>query len=157
MVRQHIYILSVLSFSVAQLCPPLWDCKEVHWISDAIQSSVIPFSTCPWSFPLALNLSQHQGLFQWISCLYQVAKTLELQHQSFQWIFRADFFLNWLVWSPCCPRDSQKSFPAPQFESINSWVLSLFYGPTLTSIHDIHLYIALTIWTFVGKLISLLF
>ena len=34
------------------------------------------------------------------------------------------------------PRDSQESSPAPQFESINSSVLSLLYGPTLTSIHD---------------------
>ena len=37
-------------------------------------------------------------------------------------------------WSPCCPRDSQESFPAPQFESIDSSVLSLHYGPTLTSV-----------------------
>ena len=34
------------------------------------------------------------------------------------------------------PRDSQESSPAPQFESINSSVLSLPYGPTLTSVHD---------------------
>ena len=40
------------------------------------------------------------------------------------------------VWSPYCPRDSQESSPAPQFESINSSVLSLLHGPTLTSIYD---------------------
>ena len=42
--------------------------------------------------PPALNLSQHQGLFQWVSSLYQVAKVLEfqLQHQSFQWTPRTD-------------------------------------------------------------------
>ena len=47
----------------------------------------------------ALNLSQHQGLFQWVSSLHQVAKVLEfqLQHQSFQWIFRTDFLcMDWL-------------------------------------------------------------
>ena len=44
--------------------------------------------------------------------------------------------LGWLVWSPCSPRDSQESSPTPQFKSINSPVLSLLYGPTLTSIHD---------------------
>ena len=40
-------------------------------------------------FPPTFNLSQHQGLFQWVSSLHQVAKVLEfqLQHQSFQWIF----------------------------------------------------------------------
>ena len=43
--------------------------------------------------PLALRLSQHQGLFKWVSSSNQVAKVLEfqLQHQSFQWIFRTDF------------------------------------------------------------------
>ena len=43
--------------------------------------------------PPAFNLSQHQGLFQWVSALHQVATRLEfqLQHQSFQWIFRIDF------------------------------------------------------------------
>ena len=49
----------------------------------------------PLSFPSlpAFNLSKHQGLFQWDSSSHQVAKVLEfqLQHQSFQWIFRTDF------------------------------------------------------------------
>ena len=46
----------------------------------------------PLSSPPALNLSQHQGLFQWVSSSHQVAKVLEfqLQHQSFQYIFRVD-------------------------------------------------------------------
>ena len=41
-----------------------------------------------------------------------------------------------LVGSPCCPRDSQKSSPTPQFKNINSLAFSLLYGPTLTSGHD---------------------
>ena len=62
---------------------------HVHWVNDAIQSSHL---LSPAS-PPALNLSQHQGLFQWISSSHKVAKVLEfqLQHQSFQWIFRVDF------------------------------------------------------------------
>ena len=46
--------------------------------------------------------------FQWVSSSHQVAKVLELQlqHQSFQWIFRVDILWDWLLWSPCCPRDS---------------------------------------------------
>ena len=62
---------------------------HVHWVDDAIQSSH-PLS--PPSLP-ALNLSQHQGLFQWVSSSHQVAKGLELQlqHQIFQWMFRVDF------------------------------------------------------------------
>ena len=62
---------------------------HVHWIGDAIQPSHhLSSSSSP-----AFNLSQHQGLFQWVSSPHQVAKVLELQlqHQSFQWIFRTDF------------------------------------------------------------------
>ena len=59
---------------------------------------------------------------QWVGSLHQVAKVLEfqLQHQSFQWIFRVDFLYDWLVWSPCCPRDSQESSATPQFENNSS-------------------------------------
>ena len=68
------------------------------------------------------------------------------------------FPLGWLVWSPCSPRDSKESFPALQFRSINSSVLNFLYGPTLTSIHDYwKKIIALTKWTFVDKVMSLLF
>ena len=59
----------------------------VHWVSDAIQPSH-PLSS---PSPPAFNLSQHQGLFQWACSSHQVVKVLELQHQSFQWIFRTDF------------------------------------------------------------------
>ena len=61
---------------------------HVHWVSDAIQSSHTLSSPSP-----AFNLSQQQGIFQWVSSSHQVAKVLELQlqHQSFQWIFRIDF------------------------------------------------------------------
>ena len=57
-----------------------------QWCHPAISSSVVPISSCPQSF-------QHQGLFQWVSSLHQVAKVLEfqLQHQSYQWTLRTDF------------------------------------------------------------------
>ena len=92
---------------------------------------------CPLS-PFALNLSQHKVLFQWVGSLHHMAEVLklQLQHQSFQWIFRPDFFQDWLVWSPCSPRASHDSFPTPQFKRTNSLVLSLLYGLILTSIHD---------------------
>ena len=88
--------------SVAQLCPTLcdpMDCStpgfpvlhylprfahtHVHWVGGTIQPSH------PLSLPsrLALNLSQHQGLFHWVGSSHQEAKLLELQHQPFQWIF----------------------------------------------------------------------
>ena len=68
---------------------------HVHWVGDAIQASRSLLSPSPPAF----NLSQHQGLFQWVGSLHQVTKVLEfqLQHQSFQWIlgqisFRMDWF-----------------------------------------------------------------
>ena len=62
-------------------------CPLSQWCHPTISSSVPSF------FPPALNLFQHQGLFQWVGSSRQVAKVLELQlqHQSFQWIFRVDF------------------------------------------------------------------
>ena len=93
--------------SVAQSCPTLYDPMDcsmpgfpVHHllpeftqthglrVSDAIQPSHPLSSPSPPTF----NLSQHQSLFKWVSSLHQGAKVLEfqLQHQSFQWIFRTD-------------------------------------------------------------------
>jgi len=101
-------VLSVQFSSVAQSCPTLCDPMNhstpgfpvhhhlpeptqthVHWVSDTIQPSHSLSSPSPPAF----NLSQHQGLFQWVSSSHQVAKVLELQlqHQFFQWIFRIDF------------------------------------------------------------------
>ena len=108
---------------------------HVHWTGDAIQ----PAHPLLSPFPPAFNLSQHQGLFKWISSSHQVAKVLEfqLQHQSFQWSFRTAllFRMDWLDLL-CSPRDSQEFSPTPQFKTINSSVLSFLYSLTLISIHD---------------------
>ena len=93
--------------SVTQSCPTLCDPKDcstpglpvhhqlpelaqthVHQVGDANQPSHPLSSPSPPTF----NLSQHQGLFQWVGSLHQVAKGLELQfqHQSFQWLVRTD-------------------------------------------------------------------
>ena len=62
-----------------------------------------------------------------------------------------------MVVSPCSPGDSQESSPAPQVKSISSVALSFLYNATLTSVYDYWKTIVLTIWIFVGKLMSLLF
>ena len=79
---------SMPGFSVHHHLPELAQ-THVHWVSDAIQ----PFHPLLSPSPPAFNLSQHQGLFQWVSSSHQGAKVLEfqLQHQSSQWIFRTDF------------------------------------------------------------------
>ena len=138
-------------YSVAESCPTfcdLMDCStpgfpvlhhlpefaqtHVPWVGDAIQPS------CPLSppSPPVFSLSQHQGLFQWVSSSHQVARVLELQlwHRSFRWRFGIDFLYNWLVWSACSPRDCQKSSPTLWFKSMNSLALILLYSPTLISI-----------------------
>ena len=67
---------------------------HVHWVMDAIQAS----HPLLLRSPPVLSLSQHQGLFQWVGSSHQVTKVseLQLQHQSFQWIFRVDFFFFFL-------------------------------------------------------------
>ena len=101
--------LSSVAQSCLTLCDPM-DCSmpglpvhhqlpefthtHVHWVSDAIQPSHPLSSPSP-----ALNLSQNQDLFKWISSLHQVAKILEfqLQHQSFQWTPELiSFRMDWL-------------------------------------------------------------
>ena len=115
--------------------PNSWSMLELMSIESVMQQPH-PLSS---PSPPAFDLSQHQGLFQWIgSSLTQAAQVLEfqLQHQSFQWIFSTDFLKDWLVGSPWSPRDSQESSPISKFKSINSLVLSFLYSPTFTSIHD---------------------
>ena len=84
---------------------------HVHRVGDAIQASHHLLSL----YPPAFILSKHQGLFQWVSSSHQVDKVLEfqLQHQSFQWIFRTDFLYDGLNGTACSPRGSQESSSTP--------------------------------------------
>ena len=103
-----ILLIGICCCSVAQLCLTLcepMDCSmpgfpvphylprfaqvSVHCIVDAMQPS---YPLTP-SSPSALNLSQHQGLFQWVSSSHPMTKILDflLQHQCFQWVFRVNF------------------------------------------------------------------
>ena len=128
---------------------------HVHWVGDAIQPSHPLLSPSP----PALNPSQHHGLFKRVSSLYKVAIVLEfqLQHQSFQWIFRTDFLEDGLVRSPCSLRDSQEFSPhhsskASILQCSAFFIIQLSHPYTTTGKT-----IALTRWTFVGKVMSLLF
>ena len=169
---QKVNQLSVRFSSFDQSCPTLCDpmhCStpgfpvhhhlpelaqtHVHWVSDATQPSR------PLSFPSppAFSLSPNQGHFQWVGSSYQVAKILELQHQFFQWILRVDFLYDWLVGPPCSPGDSQESSPTPQFKRFNSSALSFFIVQLSLPYMTTGKTIVLTRWTFVGKVMSLLF
>ena len=140
-------LFSSVQFSHVWLCDPM-ECStpglpvyhqlleltqtHVHWVSDAIQPShpVIPFF-CLLSFPASGSLLMSRPFTSGGQSIGASASVLSMNVQ--------DWFplgLDWLVGSPCSPRDSQESSPAPQFKSTNSSVPSLLYSPTLTSIHD---------------------
>ena len=124
---------------------------HVHGVGDAIQTSHPLLSPSP----PALNLSQHQGIFKWVSSSHQVAKVLEfqLQHQSFQWTPRTDLLSDGLVGSPCSPRDSQESSPTLQFKSISLWHSAFFTVQLLHPYMTTGKTIALTTWT-LGKIMA---
>ena len=107
---------------------------HVHWDGNAIQPSH-PLSS---PSPPAFNPSQHQGLFKWVSSLHQVAKVLELQHWSFQWIFRTDsLVLNqfwWASWIFLQSKGLSRVFSNTTVQKHQFF--SFLYGPVLTAIND---------------------
>ena len=94
---------------------------RVYWVGNAIQPSHPLLSPSPPT----LNLSLHQGFFQWVGSSHQVAESIGASASASVLPMNIqDWFpLSWLVWS-CSPKDSQKSSPTPQFKSINSSELS---------------------------------
>ena len=128
----------------------------VNCISDVVQPShpLMPSS------PSALNLSQHQGLFQWVffRIIWPKYWNFSLSiSPSNEYSGLISLMIDCLIWSPCSPRDSQESSPAPQFKGINSLVFCLLYSLALSTMLTTGKTIVLTIQTFVGRVISLLF
>ena len=104
-----------------------------HQVSDAIQPSH-PLSS---PSPPAFNLSQHHGLFKWVSSLHQVAKILGFQLQHvFPMNIQGWSPLGWTGWISLQSKGLSRVSPTAQFKSINSSALSFLHSPTLTSIHD---------------------
>ena len=104
-------------------------CSLSQWCHPTISSSAVPFSSYLQSFPTSGSF-----LMSWL---------FASGGQSIGASALASIFLmsiqGWLTlgfWSPGSPRESQESSPISQFKSISSSVLSLLYGPTLTSVRD---------------------
>ena len=145
---------STLGFPVHHQLPELTQ-THVYWLGDAIQPSH------PLSFPSppAFNLSQHQGLFKWVSSSHQVAKVLEfqLQHQSFHeyWVL-ISLRMDWL--DLLAVQGTLKSLLQHHTSKA-----SILRHSTFFIVQLLHLYmttgktIALTRWTFVCKVMSLFF
>ena len=128
---------------------------HVHCIGDAIQPSH-PLSS---PSPLAFNLAQHQGLFKWVSSSHQVVKVLkfQLQHQSFQWIFLDWFPLGLTGWISLQSKGLSRVFSNTISKASILWCSAFF----IVQVSHPHMttgkITALTKWTFVGKVMSLLF
>ena len=106
-------------------------CPSSRWCHPTILSSVVPFSSCPQSFPASGSFPMSQlftsgGQSIGVSAL---ASVLPMNTQDWS-------PLGWTGWIPCNPKDSQESSPTPQFKSIGTLALSFLHSPTLTSIHD---------------------
>ena len=106
-------------------------CPLSRWCHPTISSSVVPFSSCPQSFPASgsfqmSQLSTSRGQSIGVSASISV---LPVNTQDWS-------PLGWTGGSPCSPRDSEESSPTPQFKRINSSALSFLHSPTLTSVHD---------------------
>ena len=113
-----------------RICSDL--CPLSQWCYLTISSSAAPFSSWPQSFP-------ESGFFFPVNWLFASAGQSIGASASASVLsvnMSVDFFEDWLVWFPFSPGDSKESCTAPQFKSINYLVLSLLYGPTLTSVCD---------------------
>ena len=154
--------------SVAQLCPTLcdpMDCSipglhvhhqlpelaqtHVHWVGDAIQPSH------PWSSPSppTFNLSQHQGLFQWVSSSHQVAKVIGVSASaSVLPMNNQDWFpVGWTGWISLQSKGLSRVFSNTtvqkhQFSSAQFFFIVQLSHPYMTTGKTI----ALIRWTFVG-------
>jgi len=144
---------SMPGFPVLQYLPEFAQ-THVHWVGDAIQSSHSLSPPSP-----ALSLCQHQGLFQWVSSLHQVAKisALQFQLQSFQWIFglisfRIDWFDLFAVQGLLKSLLQHHSLKASVLQC-SVFFMVQFSHPYMTPGKTT----ALTIWIFVCKVMSVLF
>ena len=125
-------------------------CPLNRWCHPTISFSVIPFTSCPQSFPASGSLPMSQFFASGGQSIGVSASASVLPMNIQDWFPLGFTGLTFLQYNR---RDSTTS----QFQRINSLVLSFLYSPTLTSIHDYSKSHSFAIWTFFGKVVSLLF
>ena len=106
-------------------CPLSW------WCHPALSSSVAPFFSCPQSFPESRSFKVSQLFASGGQSIGASALASVLSVNIQVW-----FPLEWTSLISLLSKGLSRVSLAPQFQSINSSVLSLFYGPTLTFVHD---------------------
>ena len=127
-------------------------CLSSQWCHPYISSSVIPFFSCLQSFPTSGSFPMNQFFTSCDQSYWSFSFSISPSNEYSGLIS----FRDWLAWSPCSPRDSQESFPKHSLKAqFFSTQLSLWSN---SHIHTWQLEtIALTRWTFVSKVMSLLF
>ena len=142
----------VLISSVTQLCPTLWPCESQHsrppcpsptpgfhsnpsplsqWCYSTISSSVVPFSSCPRSFPASGSFQMSQLLALGGQSIGVSASPLILPMNTKNW-----FPLGWTGWISLQPKGLSRVFSNTTVQNINSLALSFLCSPTLTSIYN---------------------
>ena len=108
-------------------------CPLSRWCHPTISSSVVPFSSCPQSFPASGSFLINQFFSSSCRSIGALASASVLPMNIQGW-----FPLGWTGWISLQSKGLSRVFSntTPQFKSINSLALSLSYGPTLTCIHD---------------------
>ena len=100
-------------------------CPLSQWCHPTISYSIIPFSSCPQSFPASGSFPMRQLFTSGVQSIGASASASVLSMNIQDWF---PLGLSGLIFFS--PRDSQESSPTPQFKSLNSSALSLLYGPT---------------------------
>ena len=111
-------------------------CPLSQWCHPTILSSVIPLLLLPSVFPRNRVSSSELTLCIRQSKYWNFSVSPSNEYSNDYSVLLMTFFQNWLVWSPCSPRDSQGSSPVPQFKNTNSLMLSLLYGLALMCVYD---------------------
>ena len=124
-------------------CPLSW------WCHPTISPSVVPFSSCPQSFPASGSFQMSQLFESGGQSIAVSVSTSVLPMNTQDWSP-----LGWTGWISLQSKGLSRVSPTQQFKSINSLALNFLYGPTLTSIHD---YWKNHSFDFAGKVISLHF
>ena len=122
----RLYVLQRTRLSCLSLSPGVCSdsCPLSRWCHPTISSSVVPLSSCPKSFPASVSFSVSWLFASGVQSIGASASVLQMN-------FLVDFLQDWLIWSPCCPRNSQEYSPTTQFKSL--------YGPILVRMSNLYM------------------
>ena len=122
----RLYVLQRTRLSCFSLSPGVCSdsCPLSRWCHPTISSSVVPLSSCPQSFPASVSFSVSWLFASGVQSIGASASVLQMN-------FLVDFLQDWLIWSPCCPRNSQESSPTTQFKNL--------YGPILVRMSNLYM------------------